>query len=305
MVFQDRFAAHILPEQLRILNISFQVGGLRREFGGCAGNIAYNLNLLRTGCARPIGAAGSDFGDYAERLRGAGIDNSLVQEFPAELTAQAFIITDLDDNQITAFHAGAMNRSHEILLPQDTQAKIAILAPDGREGMLRRVVELREAGIPFLFDPGQGLPLFDGTQLQSFLDAADWAAFNDYEWQLFQQRADLSLPQVLKQVKALIVTRGAQGSVIYTRDKEYRLAAAPISKVIDPTGCGDAYRAGLLHGLLEGWDWEQCGRLATLLGALKVEKAGTQNHFFDRATLAQRYHATYGENPPWPVHTPG
>ena len=300
MVFRDRFTSHILPEQLRILHVSFQVSGLRREFGGCAGNIAYSLNLLRPGSARPVGAVGGDFSDYAARLRTAGIDTRLVREFPKELTSQAFIITDLDDNQITAFHAGAMNRSHELSLAPGTKARLAILSPDGRDGMLRRAVELSQAGIPFLFDPGQGLPLFDGPQLHHFLEEADWMACNDYEWRLFQKRSKLNLPKVLERIQALIVTHGARGSVIYTREKEYRIPPAPASRVEDPTGCGDAYRAGLLYGMLEDWDWEQCGRLAALLGTLKVEHPGTQNHRFDWRELGRRYQAAYGEAPPWP-----
>ena len=246
MVFKDHFARHILPDQIHILNVSFQVEELRREFGGCAGNIAYNLNLLRPGAALPMGTAGSDFGPYTEWLAQNGIDTGAVRIIDDTYTAQAYITTDLDDNQITAFHAGAMNASHRNPVPGTDGVRIALVGPDGRQGMLDHAKQLVDARVPFIFDPGQGTPLFDGAELRAFLEQADWVAANDYEWRLIEQRTGLSLRQAGARVRAIFVTRGAQGSVIQEGARTHTVPALPGRKVVDPTGCGDAYRAGLL-----------------------------------------------------------
>jgi adenosine kinase len=284
MVFQDRFKHHILPDKIHILNVSFLVPDMRREFGGCAGNIAYNLKLLG---GEPVimAAVGEDFGPYRERLERLGIDVSHVRLIPGTYTAQAFITTDLDDNQITAFHPGAMNHAHQNDVTQVRDVALAIVAPDGREGMLRHARGLHAAGIPFVFDPGQAMPLFDGRELTEFVDLADYVTVNDYEAELMQERTGLTLDALARRVKALVVTQGAQGSLILADGERVRIPCVPAARVVDPTGCGDAYRAGLLYGMAQGWNWEQSGRLAAYMGALKVASRGAQNHTLDRAHL--------------------
>jgi adenosine kinase len=287
MVFGDRFANHILPDKIHMLNVSFLVPQLRREFGGCAGNIAYNLRLLGD-IGVPMATVGRDFAPYKEWLARANVSTDHVRVIDSELTAQAFITTDLDDNQITAFHPGAMQHSHLNRVSEARDIVLGIVAPDGREGMLEHATQFVAAGIPFVFDPGQGLPMFGAPELQRFVSQARWVTVNEYEWQMLQQRTGWPVAAVLERVEALIVTRGAAGSTIHTRSGEVAIPAAPVREVVDPTGCGDAYRAGLLHGLLHGLDWRITGHIASLMGAIKAESRGTQNHRFTGVEFEQR-----------------
>ena len=293
MVFGDRFANHILPDMIHILNVSFLVPQMRREYGGCAGNIAYNLALLGDE-AVPMATVGSDFGPYRERLERAGIPTEHVRTIESELTAQAFITTDLDDNQITAFHPGAMQHSHVNRVSEARGITLGIVAPDGREGMIEHAAQFAAAGIPFIFDPGQGLPMFGAEELQRFISQARWVTVNDYEWQLLQQKCHWGVREITSRVEALIVTLGAAGAVIHTRGEEILIPPAPVQQVVDPTGCGDAFRAGLLHALLHGLDWRRTGHIAALMGAIKVESRGTQNHRFTREEFAQRLTSAFG-----------
>jgi adenosine kinase len=293
MVFADRFKAHILPDKIHMLNVSFLVPQMRREYGGCAGNIAYNLRLLGD-VGYPMATVGRDFGLYEQWLKETGVPSDYIRVLPEEHTAQAFITTDLDDNQITAFHPGAMQHSHLNRVSDAHGVAIGIVAPDGREGMVQHAAQFAAAGIPFIFDPGQGLPLFNGEELRAFIAQARWMAVNEYEQQLVQDKTGMSAVEIASQVEALIVTRGAEGSMIYTKGRELAIPAAKPSAVVDPTGCGDAYRAGLIHGLLHGLDWETTGRIASLLGAIKIESRGTQNHRFTREQLERRYRDSFG-----------
>jgi adenosine kinase len=293
MVFKDRFANHILPDKIHMLNVSFLVPQMRREFGGCAGNIAYNLKLLGdTGL--PMATVGSDFGAYRDWFTKAGVPLEHVRVIDSELTAQAFITTDTDDNQITAFHPGAMQHSHLNKVSDASDIALGIVAPDGREGMITHAGEFASAGVPFIFDPGQGLPLFSKEDLERFIGQARWMALNDYEWQLVQQKTGLNVAAVLERVEALIVTAGAAGSTIHTRNGAIQIPAARARALVDPTGCGDAYRAGLIHGLLHGLDWRATGHIASLLGAIKMESRGTQNHRFTSAEFKERLASSFG-----------
>jgi adenosine kinase len=294
MVFPDRFKAHILPDKLHMLNVAFLVPQMRREFGGCAGNIAFNLKLLGE-LGYPMGGIGSDFGPYAEWMKRQGISEKYLVTIPEEHCAQAFITTDLDDNQITAFHPGAMNHSWKIRVPANDGISIGVIAPDSREGMLQHAEQFKAAGIPFIFDPGQAMPLFSGEDFKRFIGMAEWVAVNSYEWALLQERTGWNAAEVAKQVKALIITHGAEGSVIHADGREYRIPCAKAREVVDPTGCGDAYRAGLIHGILNGLDWETTGRIASLMGAIKIAVRGTQNHSFTRAEFAEMYAAAFGQ----------
>jgi adenosine kinase len=293
MVFPDRFKNHILPEKIHVLNVAFLVPELRRQFGGCAGNIAYNLKLLGD-AGYPMATVGHDFGPYAQWLAVAGVPTDHVRIVDTEFTAQAFITTDLDDNQITAFHPGAMQHAHLNSIADAGGVAIGIVAPDGRQAMLEHAAQFAAAGIPFIFDPGQGLPMFGGEELRAFIAQASWVAVNDYEWGLLQQKTGYSAADIAQQVHALIITRGAEGSLIHTGDASYNIPCAAPSALVDPTGCGDAYRAGLIHGLLLGHDWETTGRLASLMGAIKIESRGPQNHRFTRAQFAERYRTSFG-----------
>jgi adenosine kinase len=293
MVFGDRFANHILPDKIHMLNVSFLVPQLRREFGGCAGNIAYNLMLLGD-TGYPMATVGSDFAPYREWLIQCGVPTDHIRVIDSELTAQAFITTDVDDNQITAFHPGAMQYSHLNPVSAAAGITLGIVAPDGRDGMLAHAAQFAAGGVPFIFDPGQGLPMFDGEDLKGFIAQARWVTLNDYEWQLVQQRTGWGVAELTARVEALIITRGAAGSSIYTHGEELAIPAAPVAKVVDPTGCGDAYRAGLIHGLLHGLDWRATGRIASLMGALKIESRGTQNHRATGAQLAARLRQSFG-----------
>ena len=295
MVFHDKFKNHILPGQVHILNVSFLVPDMRREFGGCAGNIAYNLKLLGEE-PLPMGTVGKDFGPYAAWMDQCGIDRRYLKEVDT-YTAQAFITTDEDDNQITAFHPGAMNLSHENRVTDAEGVTLGIVAPDGRDGMLQHAEQFAEAGIPFIFDPGQGLPMFDGKELLDFVDKATWVAVNDYEAQMLEDRTGLSPHEIAERVEALIVTRGAKGSHIYTQQRRIDIPVAEAQAISDPTGCGDAYRAGLLYGLLRGLDWETTGRVAALMGAIKIAHHGTQNHRFTLDEFFDRFTESFGYRP--------
>jgi adenosine kinase len=290
MVFGDRFANHILPDKIHMLSVSFLVPQLRREYGGCAGNIAYNLALLGD-VGYPMATVGRDFGPYQEWMKKSGVHADHVRTVDTEMTAQAFITTDLDDNQITAFHPGAMQHSHLNQVADARGIALGIVAPDGREGMIRHAEQFAAADIPFIFDPGQGLPMFGAEDLERFVSQAAWVTLNEYEWQMVEQKTGWTADGVARRVRALIVTRGAAGSAIHTRDGVIEIPAAPVRAVVDPTGCGDAYRAGLIHGLLHGLDWRATGHIASLLGAIKIESRGTQNHHFTRAAFQERLDA--------------
>ncbi len=293
MVFPDRFKNHILPDKVHILNVSFLVPEMRREFGGCAGNIAYNLKLLG-GEPTLMATVGADFGPYAEWLDLQGIARDHVKPLADSFTGQAFITTDQDDNQITAFHPGAMNFSHQNRVQDASGIGVGIVSPDGRDGMIQHAEQFADAGIPFIFDVGQGLPMFSGEDLTRFLDQATYAAFNDYEAQLTAERTGLSVEQLAERVDAMIVTRGGEGSMIYTGGKGIEIPSVAPTAITDPTGCGDAYRAGLLFGLERGFDWETTGRIASLLGSLKIAHHGTQNHRFTADGFAEQFKQTFG-----------
>ena len=288
MVFPDQFKNHILPEQIHILNVAFLVPEMRREFGGCAGNIAYNMKLLG-GQPLIMATVGDDFDAYASRLDKLDIARTHIRHVPDTFTGQAFITTDLDDNQITAFHPGAMGFSEQNEVGEAKDVTLGIVSPDGREGMLQHSRQFHEAGIPFVFDPGQGMPMFNGEELLKFVDQATYVTVNDYEAKLLMDKTGQSLEQLAQRVKALIVTLGAQGSMILTEGKQIDIPTPTPAEVLDPTGCGDAYRAGLLHGLQQGWDWETTGRLASLLGAVKIASRGGQNHAPSRAELCEQF----------------
>ncbi len=293
MVFQGRFKDHILADQIHILNVAFLVPEMRQEFGGCAGNIAYNLRLLDEQ-PRVMATVGRDYDAYRVRFEELAIDTALVTEIGEELTAQAYITTDLDDNQITAFHPGAMNHSHVNEVPAGDGVTIGIVSPDGRQGMIEHAAQFRDANIPFIFDPGQGLPMFDGEELRRFIDQATWLTVNDYEGKLLCDRTGWSIEQIAAHTEAVVVTRGGEGSLVYTDGDCVEIPAVEPRGIQDPTGCGDAYRAGLLYGLSRGWSWADTGRLASLIGARKIEQKGTQNHRFGRESLAEDFERCFG-----------
>ena len=295
MVFPDHFKNHILPDKVHMLNVSFLVPEMRREFGGCAGNIAYNLKLLG-GEPLPMATVGTDFEPYAKWMDECGISRQYLTTIDKTFTGQAFITTDLADNQIIAFHPGAMSFSHENKIKDASGVTVGIVSPDGRDGMIQHAAQFAEADIPFIFDPGQGLPMFDGDDLMRFIDQATYVTVNDYEAELLKERTGKSLEELAEQVAALIVTRGAEGSNIYFDGEYIHVPAAKISEALDPTGCGDAYRAGLLHGLMNGMDWETTGRIASLMGAIKIEHHGPQNHSFTMDEFQARYKTNYGDN---------
>ncbi|HET6604444.1 MAG TPA: carbohydrate kinase family protein [Xanthomonadaceae bacterium] len=293
MVFQDQFKNHILPDKVHILNVAFLVPRMRREFGGCAGNIAYNLKLLG-GEPIPMATVGQDFGPYREYFQDIGIRLDHVREIPDLYTAQAFITTDLDDNQITAFHPGAMMRSHENHVREVDGVEFGIVSPDGREAMLQNAAEFAELGIPFIFDPGQAMPLFSGEEFRTFIEQATYVTVNDYESSLLRERTGWSPRQIAERVQAYIVTRGPKGSLIHTRKGELEIPAASAVRVVDPTGCGDAYRAGLIFGFERDMDLPTVGRVASLMGALKIEHHGTQNQRFDYEGFAEQFRQQFG-----------
>jgi adenosine kinase len=288
MVFQDRFKNHILPDQIHKLSVAFFVPEMRKEFGGTAGNIAYNLQLLE-GEPLIMATVGEDFASYQAWLNHHQLSSQHIKTIPNSFTAQAFITTDLDDNQITAFHPGAMMQSHQNSIKDCTDVSLAIIAPDGRDGMFQHALECHEANIPFMFDPGQGLPMFNGEELMHFIDMATYLAVNDYEAQVLQDKTGLSLVQLAEKVTALIVTLGAEGSIIYADGQRYEIPSVKATNLVDPTGCGDAYRAGLLYGIARKWDWVTCGRLAATMGAIKIASRGGQNHRPSREEIENIY----------------
>ena len=288
MVFQDKFKNHILPDKIHALSVAFYVPEMRREFGGTAGNIAYNLQLLE-GKPLMMATVGDDFAPYAKWLNHNNLNTSHVKQIANTFTAQAFITTDIEDNQITAFHPGAMVESHQNSVNDAENISLAVIAPDGRDGMFQHARECFEAGIPFLFDPGQGLPMFNGEELLSFIEMATYLAVNDYEAQVLQDKTGLTLEQLASKVSALIVTLGGQGSHIYADGQRFEIPCVKADKIVDPTGCGDAYRAGLLYGIANGWDWPTCGRLASTMGAIKIASRGGQNHNPTRAEIENLY----------------
>jgi adenosine kinase len=293
MVFPDRFREHILPDQLHILNVAFLVPEMRKELGGCAGNIAYNLELLG-GDPLIMAAVGRDFGVYRDMLNQRSVDQRFITEVEEAFTAQAYITTDLDDNQITAFHPGAMDHSHQNKVPVDAGVTVGMISPDGRQGMIEHAEQFSAAGIPFIFDPGQGLPMFDGDDLKKFIEQATWVAVNDYEGQLLQDRTGWSAEEIATHVKALIVTRGGSGSTIFADGERLDIPVVEPEGILDPTGCGDAYRAGLLYGISNDLSWADTGRLASLLGSIKIACRGTQNHQFTAESLVQDFETAFG-----------
>ena len=293
MVFQDQFKNHILPDQVHILNVSFLVPGMRREFGGCAGNIAYNLKLMGAD-PYPVAAVGQDFAPYRAHLESFGIRLDYVRVYDDQFTPQCFITTDLDNNQITAFHPGAMSSAHQTHVKEIDDISFAIVAPDSREAMLQHTEEFAARGVPFIFDPGQAMPLFNGEEFRAMIEKATYVIVNDYESQLLQQRTGWSAEDIASRVQAYIVTQGPRGSIIHTGGEAVHVPPAKERQTVDPTGCGDAYRAGLIFGIMNGKDWPTIGRMASLMGALKVEHPGTQNQRFDYATFASQFEEQFG-----------
>jgi adenosine kinase len=293
MVFEGKFRDHILADRLHVLNVSFLVPSMRRNFGGCAGNIAYNLKLLG-GDGLIMATVGHDFAPYAAWLDRNGLQATHVRIVADQFTAQAYITTDLENNQITAFHPGAMNSSHLNRVSDSNGIKLGIVSPDGRQGMLEHAEQFAAASVPFMFDPGQGLPMFGEVELREFIGRAAWVAVNDYEASLLSERTRWSLEEIARHVRALIVTRGAEGSWIFADGKRLEIPAAGAARIADPTGCGDAYRAGLLYGLARDIDWETTGRIAALLAAIKIEQHGTQQHRCGRQEIHDRFSSTFG-----------
>lgn len=293
MSFHGRFSEALLADQLHKINVAFLVPGIRREFGGCAGNIAYNLKLLN-GDPLIMATVGMDSVPYMERLDKLGISRRCIRTIDDAYTAQAFITTDADSNQITAFHPGAMGSSHQNKVADAGKVKLAIVAPDGRDGMIEHAHDCAKLGIPFIFDPGQGLPMFSGEELIRFIEMATYVAVNDYEAELLTERTGLSLEQVAERVSALVVTRAEQGAEIYTSAQRYDIPVVRVDQVVDPTGCGDAFRAGMLYGLTNDMDWMTIGRLSSLMGAIKIASQGGQNHVLTREAIEQRFEKEFG-----------
>lgn len=293
MVFGDQFRRHILPEQMHMLNVCFMVPELRREFGGCAGNIAYNLHLLGAP-GLPMATVGQDFAPYRKQLLIQGISDQFITEVPSTYTAQAFVTTDMENNQITAFHPGAMDFAERNKVADAPRACLGIVSPDGRQAMLDHAAQFKAESIPFFFDPGQGLPMFSRDELRGFLDQADYLVVNDYEWELLQHHSELEPQAVRERIKALIVTRGGEGVSLYAGKEEWQVPPIPIGTPCDPTGCGDAFRAGLLYGVSQNWDWLTTLRLGNVLGGIKLEHPGSQNHAPSRAELGERFKKAYG-----------
>jgi len=295
MVFEDQFKNHILPDQTHILNVAFLVPGMTRHLGGCAGNIAYTLKLLG---GEPVimATVGEDFGPYSRYLDEKGLASEHITVVPDTFTAQAFITTDIDNNQIIAFHPGAMNFAHQNKIGDAQNIELGIVGPDGRDAMIEHSKQFKSLGIPFIFDPGQGLPMFDGDDCMQFLDEATYAVVNDYESQMLLEKTGLSLEQLAAKVEALVVTRGGKGSEVYVGGEKIDVPCAPVSTVADPTGCGDAYRAGLMYGLSKGMEWKTSAQIASLCGAIKIEQSGTQNHTFTPAEFCERYQTAFGES---------
>ena len=296
MVFPDRFRNHLLPDQLHILNVCFLTPEMRREYGGTAGNIAYNLKLLGEG-ALLMAAVGEDIQPYLERLDELGIGGQLLKRIAGQFTAQAFITTDLDDNQITAFHPGAMNYSHHNHVVPELGAGLAIIGPDGKEGMLQHARECAQHGVPYLFDPGQGLPMFSAAELGELLRHAAYVAVNDYEGKMLEEKTGRKLDELARDVEALVCTLGAKGSVVFAGGERHEIASVEADSVTDPTGCGDAYRAALLYGIGHGWDWPSTGKLGAVMGAIKIAHRGAQNHAPARDEIESRFRRAFGYSP--------
>jgi len=293
MQYHGRFAETLLADQLHRVNVSFLVPTLRTEYGGCSANIAYNLKLLG-GEPLIMATLGQDGADYLERLRNFGIKTRAIKTIQDAYTAQCFVTADQDNNQINAFHPGAMQFSHENNVADQGPLRLAIIAPDGRDGMLKHARDCAAQGVPFMFDPGQQLPMFSGEELLAFIDQATYLAANDYEFEMVMDRTGLSLEQIASRLDALIVTRGEKGSEIYAGGERHDIPAVPASAIVDPTGCGDAYRAGLLYGIAQGYDWPTTGRLASLLGSIKIAHQGGQNHSFTPAEIATKFESAFG-----------
>jgi adenosine kinase len=296
MVFPDRFRNHLLPDQLHILNVCFLTPEMRREYGGTAGNVAYNLRLLGEN-PLVMATVGDDIDPYLSRLKALGLGTELLQRIPGQFTAQGFITTDLDNNQITNFHPGAMNYSHQNHITPTLGARRAIIGPDGKQGMVQHARECAEHGIPFLFDPGQGLPMFSAEELQEFLRLATYVAVNDYEGKLLEEKTSRRLADIAPEVKALIYTQGSKGSTILAGGERHQIPCVPAESVVDPTGCGDAYRAGLLYGISHGWDWPTTGKLGSVMGAIKIAHRGGQNHTPAREEIEARFKRSFGYSP--------
>ena len=295
MVFEDSFKNHILPDKIHMLNVAFLVPKLRREFGGCATNIAYNLKLLGEE-ALPMATVGQDFEPYRKRLKALGIRQTHIRVLDNVFTAQAFITTDLSSNQIIAFHPGAMNVSEKNKVADAKGVTIGMVSPDGRTGMIKHAAQFAKKKIPFIFDPGQGLPMFNGDDLRKFIEQATWVTVNDYEWELLKDRTGWTAEDITARVDALIITLGGKGSVIHTKQKTHKIPPVKPKSVQDPTGCGDAYRAGLLYGLMNDLDWETTGRIASLMGSIKIAHQGPQNHSFTQQQFKKRYKAAFGHS---------
>lgn len=293
MSFEGRFSEALLADQLHKINVAFLVPDIRREFGGCAGNIAYNLKLLG-GDPLIMATVGQDAEPYAGRLNRLKIAQRCIRKIDTSYTAQAFITTDADGNQITAFHPGAMTYSHQNKVKDAGPVKLAIIAPDGRDGMVQHAKDCADLNIPFIFDPGQGLPMFNGAELKSFIELATYVAVNDYEAELLVERTGLGLPEIAQRVSALVVTRGERGAEIFTNGERVDIPCVAADRVIDPTGCGDAFRAGMLFGLTNGMDWATTGRLSSLMGSIKIASQGGQNHAPTRVEIEERFHRAFG-----------
>jgi adenosine kinase len=296
MVFPDRFRNHLIADQLHILNVCFLTPEMRREYGGTAGNIAYNLKLLGES-PLVMATVGEDIDPYLSRLSALGLSTEHLKRIAGQFTAQGFITTDLDNNQITNFHPGAMNYSHENRITPSLGAELAIIGPDGKLGMLQHAQECAQHGIAFLFDPGQGLPMFSGEELREFLRLADYVAVNDYEGKLLQEKTGRGLQDIAREVKALVCTRGAEGSTLLAEGQRHDIACVEADSVVDPTGCGDAYRAGLLYGIAHGWDWPTTGKLGSVMGAIKIAHRGGQNHSPARGEIETRFKRAFGYSP--------
>jgi adenosine kinase len=296
MVFPDRFRNHLLADQLHILNVCFLTPEMRREYGGTAGNIAYNLRLLGED-PLVLATVGEDIDPYVGRFERLGIGTQHFKRIPGQFTAQGFITTDLDNNQITNFHPGAMNFSHENHIRRELGAGLAIIGPDGKEGMIQHARQCREAGVPFLFDPGQGLPMFSADELDQFLRLADFVAVNDYEGKLLEEKTGRRIEDMARKVKAFIYTQGSKGSIIFAGGQRNDIPCVEAESVVDPTGCGDAYRAGLLYGIAHGWDWPSTGKLGSVMGAIKIAHRGGQNHALAREEIEGRFKRAFGYSP--------
>ena len=294
MVFPDQFKNHILADQIHILNVSFMVPDMRREYGGTAGNIAYNLKLLGED-PLIMATAGHDFGPYATRLAELDISDRHVRRLDDQFTAQAFITTDVDDNQITAFHPGAMSLAHLNKIADANGATLGIVSPDGRQGMIEHARDLAAAKIRYVFDPGQGLPMFSGAELLELMAGASALTVNDYEARVVEQKTGKGVAEMARSMEAVVVTRGAEGSSIHTGGRRIDVPAVKAEELVDPTGCGDAYRSGLLYGMARRWSWEKAGRLASVMGSIKIAHRGGQNHRPARDFIARRFHEAFAE----------